>query len=83
MKGIKLVGIKGSQIYQEWLKNINVVLNNLNIGYTLEEVNTVDRILELNMEAIPALIVNEVVVLEQQEHTPDSKEIEQQLLAYL
>lgn len=83
MKTLKLIGIKGAQQYEHWKLNTMQALEALRIPISLEEVNEVDNILAHKVGAIPALLINDNVVLEQNSHIPDSIEIKQNILHFV
>jgi nucleotide-binding universal stress UspA family protein len=83
MKKIKLVGIRGDEKYESWRRATKQVLAELRMESRLEEVNDVDAILDFNISAVPALVVNKTILLEQNQHMPNLKEIKCAIVNYL
>ncbi|MFT5168599.1 MAG: nucleotide-binding universal stress UspA family protein [Saprospiraceae bacterium] len=83
MKKIKLVGIRGDEKYESWRRNTKQVLAELKLESRLEEVNQVDAILGFSISAVPALIINNTILLEQNLHIPGVAEIKDVILNYL
>ena len=83
MEKIRLIGIRGDQNYEFWRRNINQVLQELNMQNSLEEINNINSILDLKVSAIPALIINDTILLEQNNHIPDIQEFKDSILDYL
>lgn len=83
MKKIKLVGIRGDEKYESWRRNTKQVLAELKLESRLEEVNQVDAILGFSISAVPALIINKTILLEQNKHIPNVAEIKDVILNYL
>ena len=82
MTKIRLIGISGDHYYESWLEKVSKVLQDLRIRYKFEEVNEVDEIISFNIQAIPALIINDAVVIEQNNHMPDIEEFKSSILGY-
>jgi hypothetical protein len=82
MKSLKLIGIKGAQQYEHWRLNTMHALEALGIPISLQEINEVDNILAHNVGAIPALLINDMIVLEQNSHIPDINEIKQNIVHF-
>jgi thioredoxin family protein len=82
MTNIKLIGISGDCDYESWLEKVSKVLQGLRIRYKFEEVNEVDEIIRFNIQAIPALIIDDAVVIEQNNHMPDIEEFKSSILGY-
>lgn len=82
-KRIKLVGIRGDSSYESWRVKVKKALQELEIKYDLEDVNDVDDILHFNISAIPALVMNDTVLLEQNKHIPDEEEIKKSIIHFL
>lgn len=83
MKKLQLIGIKENKNYKAWKVATKQALEELNIDITLNEVNNVEDILQLDLSAIPALIVNQTILLEQNNHIPDHLEISKAITQYL
>ncbi|MFT5165643.1 MAG: hypothetical protein ACI8P3_000871 [Saprospiraceae bacterium] len=83
MNKIRLIGISGDQQYESWRVKVSKVLQDLGLGYKLEEVNEVDEIVSYNIRAIPALLIGDTVLIEQHNHVLDFEEIKASILGYL
>ena len=83
MKSLKLVGIQGAQKYEDWKTNTLQALKVLQIQIALEEINNLDHILTLNLSAIPALLINNSIILEREDSVPDSDEIGRYILQHI
>lgn len=83
MNIIKLIGIEGDYDYAVWQEHLKTALQELEISIHLETVNDIDAIIELKAGAIPALILNDQILLEQNGHIPEAQEIKQAILASL
>lgn len=75
MKSIKLVGIKGDRSYEFWKERIGEVMPAFDYDLEIEEVNSIEEIIHLKLESIPAILINGVPVLQQNDHLPDNEEI--------
>ncbi len=83
MNKIKLIGIRGDKNYESWRTTTRQVLKDLNLQNKLEEVNKVDAIVDFQVSAVPALMINDTILLEQNNHIPDTHEIKNSILNYL
>ncbi len=63
MHKIKLVGVPNSR-YQQIKSNLNIVLQRVRWFEALEEVNDVDAILNYQLNAIPSILVDDVVIFD-------------------
>ena len=82
MINLKLVGIVDNK-YQKWKENLIQVMTDLGSEYELEEVNKVDEIISLGSNAIPALWLNNDLVLEQNGHIPQLKDLKKLFIVHL
>lgn len=64
MEKVKLIGIRDDIIYREWKKHVDQIFRSLQLAYTLEEINEVEAIINSGINAIPALVVNNTVLIE-------------------
>ncbi|MEM1321870.1 MAG: universal stress protein [Bacteroidota bacterium] len=83
MNRIQLVGISGDQRYEAWKVSVRQAIKELRFEVELEEINTVDGIIDSKASVIPALAFNSTILLEQNSHIPDSKEIKDHIMAHL
>ncbi len=83
MKSLKLIGIKGAQRYEHWKRHTLGALDALHFSVVLQEVNDVDKILEYKVGAIPALLINDKVVIEQYDHVPNIIEIKASIVQFM
>lgn len=83
MKSLKLIGIKGAQRYEHWKRHTLEALESLHFPIVLQEVNDIDQILEYKVGAIPALLINDKVVIEQYDHIPNITEIRSSILQFI
>ncbi len=79
MKKIKIVGVRDSN-YKTLLENLSLALNDIPYGFELEEINEIDTILKYHIHSIPALVYDDEVILQQNNHAPDVKEIRKLIL---
>lgn len=83
MLTIRLIGIKEDRSYESWKESTQQVIHELGLPSVLEEVNDIDAIINSRISAIPALIIQDTVLLEQNGHTLDVAEIRGVILTYL
>ncbi len=75
MDNIYLIGISGDNRYDEMRNNLLEALEEMPYDIHLEEVNEVDQIINYELSAIPALVINDVILIEQNNHIPSREEI--------
>jgi len=83
MKMIKLIGIEGDDLYESWETSLSVILQDLKIDYNLEKVNDIDSIIQLKTNAIPAVIIDDRILLEQNGSDLDPEVLKSSILNYL
>lgn len=76
MNTLKLLGIQGDKKYKAWKEQALLAMLSSNINAKLVEVNDVDDIMSYNIESVPALLLNNKLILKQNNHLPDLEEIE-------
>ena len=79
MKKIKLLGIKEDQNYEWWKTNLLEVIKKNNLQLEMEEINSVDEFVGLNVSSVPSILINDFVVIEQNSHVVRAEEIEKAL----
>lgn len=82
MINLKLAGIVDNN-YLQWKQNLIQALTDVALEYELEEINKVDEIVSLGSSTIPALWINDDLVLEQNGHTPQYPEMKKLFINYL
>ena len=72
---IQLIGICEDEQYEVWKNLTLAAIKSVPFHMELEEINSIDRIINLELSAIPALLINNSILLEQNTHAPSIVEI--------
>ncbi len=83
IQSIQIVGIKGDQTYESWKKKVRQAIKELYLPLELEEINQVKAIVKMGLGAIPALLVDGKVLMEQGDESPEPQKIKASLHQYL
>ena len=81
MQSIKLIGIKNNR-YKKMKADLLDVLSEMNMDIKVEEVYKVDDILKYKLTAIPSILINDEVVLQQNNHVMLPQEIKKAIETY-
>ena len=81
MQSIKLIGIKNNR-YKKMKEDLLEVLSEMDMNIPIEEVYKVDDILKYELAAIPSILINDEVVLQQNNHVILPKEIKKAIETY-
>ena len=74
MKKIKIIGVRDSN-YKALYDNLLIALRDISQGFEVEEINDVDNILEYDISSIPAIFLDDEMVLQKNNHLAGSEEI--------
>ena len=70
-----LIGISGDRYYESLKHNLMKAVSQFPFPTSIEEVNEVDQILQFDLNAIPAVLWNGEVILEENNRIPDTTEV--------
>jgi len=70
MVTVQLIGV-GNELYNSWKENLLMALEDIEEKILLEEVNDLQRIIDFGIRSIPAFALEEEVLLDQIDETPD------------